>query len=84
MAFVGGVDLTTGRWDTEEHPLADDQMPHTFAGMDYYNPEKVRVVLPIEKQCPLQGTGNSTLLQPEKVTKQTNTFFIIVTTLYYR
>ena len=40
LAFVGGVDLTSGRWDTEDHPLADDRMPYTCAGMDYYNPEK--------------------------------------------
>ena len=27
LAFVGGIDLCYGRWDTHEHPLNDDYPP---------------------------------------------------------
>ncbi|KAI9312755.1 hypothetical protein BX666DRAFT_1986220 [Dichotomocladium elegans] len=39
IAFLGGIDLCFGRWDTHNHPLADFQGPETglnlFPGQDY-------------------------------------------------
>lgn len=40
-AFVGGLDLCFGRWDTNEHPLADvypeDVRQQIWPGQDYNN-----------------------------------------------
>jgi phospholipase D1/2 len=36
VAFVGGLDLTFGRWDTHEHPVTGGAS--LFPGIDYYNP----------------------------------------------
>lgn len=54
VAFVGGIDLCFGRWDTPQHPIVDDkptgfemtQMPkdaehcQLFPGKDYSNPRE--------------------------------------------
>jgi phospholipase D1/2 len=37
-AFVGGIDLCFGRYETVDMPLCDEQVPHRFVGVDYYNP----------------------------------------------
>jgi phosphatidylserine/phosphatidylglycerophosphate/cardiolipin synthase-like enzyme len=37
-AFVGGIDLCFGRYETADMPLSDAVMPHRFIGVDYYNP----------------------------------------------
>ncbi len=37
VAFLGGLDLTWGRWDNAQHPLVD-QKSELFIGDDYYNP----------------------------------------------
>ena len=37
-AFVGGIDLCFGRYDTVDMRLSDTVLPHTFIGVDYYNP----------------------------------------------
>ena len=37
-AFVGGIDLCFGRFETNDMPLCDAVMPHRFVGVDYYNP----------------------------------------------
>lgn len=36
-AFVGGLDLTFGRWDRPDHPVCGESA--LFPGVDYYNPE---------------------------------------------
>lgn len=38
IAFVGGLDLCFGRWDTHEHTLTDYAEPITFPGKDFSNP----------------------------------------------
>ncbi|KAG0233301.1 hypothetical protein B0O80DRAFT_398425 [Mortierella sp. GBAus27b] len=40
IAFVGGLDLCFGRWDTPEHTLIDneDSIGHRWPGQDYSNP----------------------------------------------
>lgn len=39
LAFVGGIDLCFGRYDTPEHPLVDEcHLSPVFPGKDYYNP----------------------------------------------
>jgi phospholipase D1/2 len=35
-AFVGGIDLCPGRWDTITHPILDEK-PTLFPGIDYCN-----------------------------------------------
>lgn len=37
-AFVGGIDLCFGRYETADMPLSDAALPHRFIGVDYYNP----------------------------------------------
>jgi phospholipase D1/2 len=37
-AFVGGIDLCFGRYETTDMPLGDADVPHRFIGVDYYNP----------------------------------------------
>ena len=37
IAFVGGIDLSRGRWDTAQHPVVAD--PKVHVGVDFYNPE---------------------------------------------
>jgi phospholipase D1/2 len=37
-AFVGGIDLCFGRYETHDMPLSDAVVPHRFIGVDYYNP----------------------------------------------
>ena len=44
IAFVGGIDLCFGRYDTTDMPLCDAAMPHRFVGVDYYNPSYHGVV----------------------------------------
>jgi len=39
IAFVGGLDLCFGRYDTRDHCLIDEKAA-TFPGKDYYNPSK--------------------------------------------
>ena len=46
--FMGGLDLCFGRWDTNEHPIADmreDIQGEIFLGQDYNN---ARYVMPVE------------------------------------
>ena len=38
VAFVGGIDLTLGRYDTAAHHITDGKAPFTFIGKDYQNP----------------------------------------------
>jgi len=41
VAYLGGLDLTWGRWDTAEHPLTDESDnpdEQVFIGDDYFNP----------------------------------------------
>ena len=38
VAFVGGLDLCLGRYDTKAHRLCDSERPFTFPGKDYCNP----------------------------------------------
>ena len=38
-AYLGGIDLCFGRWDTSEHSLKDEcHLAPLFPGKDYYNP----------------------------------------------
>lgn len=37
IAFIGGIDLAFGRFDTRDHPIAD-QESKLFPGKDFYNP----------------------------------------------
>ena len=38
-AYLGGIDLCFGRYDTQEHPLKDEcHLSSQFPGKDYYNP----------------------------------------------
>ena len=37
VAFLGGLDLCWGRWDTSVHPLTDLESPQCFLGIDYSN-----------------------------------------------
>ena len=38
-AFIGGLDICLGRWDTQEHPISDPGMDgkYLFPGKDYEN-----------------------------------------------
>lgn len=38
LAFVGGIDLCFGRWDTTGHPMTDFKEPYLFPGKHYSNP----------------------------------------------
>eukprot|EP00398_MALV-I-01_sp_L67-1_P000432 gene432-882_t len=38
IAFVGGIDITLGRYDFAEHPIMDWKIPYKFPGKDYNNP----------------------------------------------
>jgi len=38
IAFVGGLDLCFGRWDTQKHLLTDNGVVQVHPGKDYYNP----------------------------------------------
>ncbi|OQR95669.1 phospholipase D2-like [Thraustotheca clavata] len=38
VAFVGGLDICLGRYDTHAHPLADTSKNPLFVGKDYSNP----------------------------------------------
>eukprot|EP01094_Clydonella_sp_ATCC50884_P025320 TRINITY_DN660_c1_g1_i1.p1 TRINITY_DN660_c1_g1~~TRINITY_DN660_c1_g1_i1.p1 ORF type:complete len:818 (+),score=198.65 TRINITY_DN660_c1_g1_i1:184-2454(+) len=38
VAYVGGLDLCYGRWDTSEHTLVDAGTTQRWPGKDYYNP----------------------------------------------
>lgn len=44
IAFVGGIDLCFGRYDTTHHPLTDTP-PSTFIGADYYNQCQITVTV---------------------------------------
>eukprot|EP00727_Mastigamoeba_balamuthi_P004350 m51a1_g13913 hypothetical protein (925) ;mRNA; r:791848-794838 len=49
VAFVGGMDLAFGRWDTHEHVITDDCALSTrWPGKDYYNPD-VREIAELDK-----------------------------------
>ncbi len=37
-AFMGGLDLCGGRWDSHDHPILDATEPTLFPGIDYCNP----------------------------------------------
>ncbi|KAG8466860.1 hypothetical protein KFE25_008239 [Diacronema lutheri] len=37
LAFVGGIDLAYGRYDTAAHALFDADQPHAFPNLDYHN-----------------------------------------------
>lgn len=39
VAFIGGLDLCFGRWDTNDHPLKDlgENGKYLFPGIDYSN-----------------------------------------------
>ena len=39
VAFVGGIDLCSGRFDTHRHPLFDPLPPYLFPADDYLNPQ---------------------------------------------
>ena len=39
MAYLGGIDLCFGRYDTQGHPITDENhLAPLFPGKDYYNP----------------------------------------------
>ena len=40
QAFIGGIDLCLGRWDTKSHPLSDLKDYKLYPGLDYNNPFK--------------------------------------------
>lgn len=44
LAFIGGLDLCFGRYDSHGHPLCDyypeNQNKEIFPGQDYSNPRK--------------------------------------------
>jgi len=44
IAFLGGIDLCYGRWDTQEHKLVDDPNRRLFPGADYSNPRLKEVI----------------------------------------
>lgn len=44
VAFMGGIDLCYGRWDTQEHKLVDDPNERLFPGADYSNPRLKEVI----------------------------------------
>ena len=37
VAYIGGLDMCFGRWDTNQHRLADTLTPYTWNGIDYAN-----------------------------------------------
>ena len=37
VAFIGGIDLAFGRYDTQNHSVGDVNTDH-FPGKDFYNP----------------------------------------------
>ena len=37
IAFLGGIDLCFGRYDTKEHKLHDSEAPYHWNGIDYFN-----------------------------------------------
>ena len=37
MAFLGGLDLCLGRWDTIDHLIVDEETPYMHPGADYHN-----------------------------------------------
>jgi phospholipase D1/2 len=39
VAFIGGLDLAFGRFDTCDYPVTDDGPHPLFPGKDYYNPQ---------------------------------------------
>jgi hypothetical protein len=40
QAFVGGIDLTWGRWDTSDHSITDyNRLAQFWPGKDYWNQE---------------------------------------------
>jgi len=39
-AFLGGLDLCFGRWDSKDHPVVDDNhLAPLHPGKDYFNPD---------------------------------------------
>ena len=38
IAFVGGIDITLGRYDSAAHPIVDFKEPYHYPGKDYNNP----------------------------------------------
>ncbi|KAF9955006.1 Phospholipase D1, partial [Modicella reniformis] len=61
IAFIGGLDLSFGRWDTAEHTLVDfdeDGLGHRWPGQDYSNPR-------IKDFCDLSKPVNDNLDRSE-------------------
>lgn len=52
VAFVGGIDLCLGRFDSQDHPMTDapdDVANQLFPGMDYHNPSTGDCVTDVEQ-----------------------------------
>ncbi|KAF9354805.1 Phospholipase D1 [Mortierella sp. AD094] len=61
IAFIGGLDLCFGRWDTPEHTLidlGDDDLGHRWPGQDYSNPR-------IKDFCDLSKPDVDSLIRTE-------------------
>lgn len=44
QAFVGGIDLTWGRWDTSDHSITDyNRLAQFWPGKDYWNQEVLHI-----------------------------------------
>tara|TARA_B110000977_G_C10776868_1_gene376974 strand:+ start:85 stop:297 length:213 start_codon:yes stop_codon:yes gene_type:complete len=39
VAFVGGIDLAYGRYDTHNHAICDYEEPQLYPGADFVNPQ---------------------------------------------
>ena len=37
IAYIGGLDMAVGRYDTQQHPLWDVEQPFSYPGADYHN-----------------------------------------------
>ena len=51
-AFVGGIDICAGRFDTHRHPLFDPLPPFLFPAADYHNPQIVTDCNKVFKDAP--------------------------------
>ncbi|GMH55517.1 hypothetical protein TrRE_jg10713 [Triparma retinervis] len=65
LAYVGGVDLSLGRWDTNEYKLRDDgpRDEQLWVGKDYQNP-RIKDYIEVNKAMednPGPGTNRSTI-----------------------
>ena len=60
LAFIGGLDLCFGRWDTKQHPLADAHPAgvqiEVFPGQDFNNNRIMDRVWPDAVACRRYGS----------------------------